>query len=163
NRTSLVAPDGLTVQYAYDRGNRLTQVRQGTQTFRFDYDANRRLVSQLAGPDGSTRVQIQLDHDDAGRPVQIRYQGLGTLLDQVSYTYDAAGNRTGAVFQNGDAITYAYDDSNRLVSEIRTGALGYSQTFEYDAAGNRTRQIIDGAVTTYQYNSVNQLIQENGS
>lgn len=164
NRSGLIAPDGLTVQYAYDAANQLIQAQQGNQTFTFVYDADGRMVRQEAGSAGSARVQMQIEYDDLDRPARMEYRdSANALLDSVRYTYDAAGNRSGATFADGDAVIYTYDAANRLTGERRTGALRYEQSFEYDAAGNRTRQVVDGAVTTFQYNPANQLVEENGA
>ncbi len=159
NRTQLIGPDGLTTRYTYDALDRLTQVVQGGQRIGLTYDANSRLIGQQMG-DG---VQMQIAYDSAGRTVEMGYQGAdGTVLDQLAYTYDAAGNRTRIDYANGDVLAYAYDDANRLTGEQRTGGLSYNQTFAYDAAGNRTQLVRDGTATTYQYNAGNQLTQSSG-
>ncbi|MGB5047968.1 MAG: RHS repeat-associated core domain-containing protein, partial [Caldilineaceae bacterium] len=159
NRTQLIGPDGLTTRYTYDALDRLTQVVQGSQQIGLTYDANSRLVGQQMG-DG---VRMQIDYDAAGRSVGMGYRGAGgAVLDQLTYTYDAAGNRTRIAYANGDVLAYTYDDANRLTGEQRTGGVSYSQTFAYDAADNRTRLVRDGTTTTYQYNAANQLTQSSG-
>ncbi len=159
NRTQLTGPDGLTTRYTYDALDRLTTVNQGGQRVTLAYDANSRLVGQTLG-DG---VLMQVGYDDAGRTVNMAYRNAGgALLDQLTYAYDAAGNRTQVKHADGDLIAYTYDAANRLTGEQRTGALAYNQTFVYDGAGNRTQSVQDGTTTTYQYNDLNQLTQTSG-
>lgn len=66
----------------------------------------------------------------------------GAVIQNISFTYDAVGNiltltdlsDTGA----GKAVTYTYDDLNRLLSASTTAASStpYLRTYEYTAIGN---------------------------
>ena len=78
------------------------------------------------------------------------------------YTYDAYGNRTNAHEDlNGTSydLTWTYDRANRLTSETRSGASSlFTRTrYTYDAAGNRQTQSVNGTLTTYQYDQMDQL------
>lgn len=53
--------------------------------------------------------------------------------DSISYSYDAAGNRTGMSDGSGDS-SYTYDGNNRLTGITKDGAVQVS--YRYDEAGN---------------------------
>src|SRR5262249_39579998 len=80
-----------------------------------------------------------------------------TLPDgrSISYTYDAASNRTGMTTPGG-LTAYAYDNANRLTSVVAPGA--GTITFGYDAANNRTqRSLPNGIAVNYGYDTLNRL------
>lgn len=80
-------------------------------------------------------------------------------LVSYAYTLDAVGNRTGVVEGNGTSLTWGYDTAYRLTSEQRlvSGTPVYSAAYEYDPVGNRTEQTVNGQVTTYTYNNLDQM------
>jgi RHS repeat-associated protein len=59
---------------------------------------------------------------------------------------------------NGDYVTWTYDATDQLLSDLRSGANAYTNTYSYDAAGNRRTQNLGGSITTYSYNSCNHII-----
>jgi YD repeat-containing protein len=85
------------------------------------YDTGGRLTS-AADPLGRTS---SYDYDARGRLIH------GTLpLGAASLQYDRADRLVGESFADGTALSWSYDDANRL-----TGATG--ATYAYDAAGHR--------------------------
>jgi RHS repeat-associated protein len=68
----------------------------------------------------------------------------GTVIQDISYTYDAVGNITQMVNASptsaSGTITFVYDDLDRLTSAIATSTptsvSGYVRTYTYDALGN---------------------------
>ena len=88
---------------------------------------------------------------------------------QYSYTLGAAGERTKVVETGADpaserTVEYAYDALYRLTSETVTDANGVSVTeYTYDSNSNRLTKTVDGAVTEYSYNELNQLVSETGT
>ena len=95
-------------------------------------------------------------------------EGAGTLLYQITYDYDLAGNRRNATETiNGIGtrnLTWGYDDLYRLTSESWTGPSAQMRTYEYDAAGNRTSRTINATAsgggqtfTRYWYDALNRL------
>ncbi|MFC1758533.1 RHS repeat domain-containing protein [Planctomycetota bacterium] len=54
-------------------------------------------------------------------------------------------------------MTWGYDNSYRLTSEARTGAVSYTSTFTYDDAGNRKTEKKDGVTTTFSYDLADQI------
>ncbi|AEA66109.1 RHS repeat-associated core domain-containing protein [Burkholderia gladioli] len=121
------------------------------------YDANGNVTS-LRKRDGQT---LQQGWDNLNRVISRTYPDSN---DNVQYTYDLRGLRTGTSFANGSySISYGWDTAGRSTSETESGKTIASQ---YDPAGNRTRVTWpDGFYTTTDYDVLNRpgTIRENGA
>jgi RHS repeat-associated protein len=153
-RTSMTVAGQTAVSYGYDNANRLTSVTQGSAVFALIYDdADRR--STLTFPNG---IVATYGYDNANRLTSLTYTLGSTTLGDLTYTYDAAGNRTsvgGSWARTGlpAALTSAtYDAGNRITAWAGT-------SFSYDLNGNLTN---DGT-TTYTWNARDQLTGLSGS
>ena len=153
-RTSMTVAGQPTITYTYDNANRLTQMSQGSSTVTMAYDAaGRRTVVTL--PNG---VVEEYTYDIASRLTGITYKQGATTLGNLTYTYDAAGNRTqigGSWARTGlpQAVTSAtYNAANRLTTWAGT-------TLTYDANGNLTN---DGA-KSYTWDARNRLSSMTGA
>lgn len=113
---------------------------------------------------------LDLDYDAQGR-LRSRKEAKGTLLETRSlYEYDAAGNLSAVVDENGHRTTYQYDSMNRIVRLTQPDPDGGGPlaspitTFTYDAAGN-LRTVTDplGRTTSSTYDSLNRLSSETDS
>jgi RHS repeat-associated protein len=137
-----------SVVYSYDNANRLTQITQGTSTVTIVPDAASRRTS-LTLPNN---VVVQYGYDNANRVTGITYKLGVTVLGNLTYTYDAAGNRTqvgGTFARTGLPAAVAsavYNAANQLT---QCGATPLT----YDNDGNLT---YDGT-NTYTWNARNQL------
>ncbi len=147
------------VSYHYDAASRLTQVSQGTLTVGLGYDvAGRR--SSLAYPNG---VTTNYGYDTASRLTSILHQGPTALVEALTYTYDAAGNRIGVTRANDhatvlpEAVQAAYDAANEQVQFGST-----VQNLIYDLNGNLTNQTDTIGETSYTWDARNRLIAING-
>jgi RHS repeat-associated protein len=136
------------VEYTYDAAHRLTAITQDTAAVALTYDdADRR--STLTYPNG---IVVTYDYDGANQLTSLSYDLGMTNLGTLTYTYDAAGNRTsvgGTWARTGlpSALASAtYDAANRLTSWGGTA-------FTYDDNGN----LIDDGPNTYTWNARNQL------
>lgn len=92
NRRATMTVSGQPiVNYTYDNANRLTQMTQGSSVVQFGYDnANRRTTLTLPN-----EVLVEYTYDSASRITNIAYKQNGTtLLGDLTYEYDKAGNRT---------------------------------------------------------------------
>jgi RHS repeat-associated protein len=142
------------ITYTYDNANRLTQITQGTSTVIIGYDVASRRTS-LTLPNG---IVVQYDYDNANRVTGITYKLGVTVLGNLTYAYDGAGNRTkigGTFARTGlpSAVASAvYDAANRLTNWGAT-------TLTYDNNGNLTS---DGT-NTYTWNARNQLASMTGA
>ena len=83
----------------------------------------------------------------------------GSVNSRFDYTFDALGRRTGMTTLDGQ-WTYNYDAVGQLTHAVfaSTNPTVPNQdlAYEYDAAGNRVRMIVNGVVTTYQANDLNE-------
>ncbi len=146
-RTSMTTTGQPAVTYTYDAANRLTQVSRGTTTVSMSYDAAGRRTS-LTLPNGVVTAYV---YDDAARVTTITYSRGGTLLGDLTYSYDAASNRTqiGGSFGRTaipQPATGTYDAANQQVT------FG-GKTLTYDLNGNLTN---DGS-RSYSWNARNRL------
>ena len=87
------------------------------------------------------------DYDPLYRLTRVAYPGGAT----VGYTYDAAGNRETMTDANGNPITYAYDDANRLLNA------GTTTNYEWDDNGNQIDKSGNEGITSYAHDSENRL------
>ncbi|MDX3193477.1 DUF6531 domain-containing protein [Streptomyces sp. MN03-5084-2B] len=151
----LNVPGRAPVRYVYDAVGALSQVQQsGTAVTTVSRDAVGRVQRIGAPGDG---VSQTYGYDDAGEVKTITYRAGQTVLGDLAYDYDAAGQpvRTGGSQsramlpeQFGVAV---YDRANRIRS-IGATPVGY------DPDGNLTS---DG-VAAYTWNARGQLATESG-
>jgi len=114
NRISTTDAEDRTTSYRYDGSSRMVQLTDpdGNVTI-FGYDDLGR-VSGISRPNG---VDSGYTYDAAGRVTGIENTGPKGLISSFAYQYDAAGNRTSQVEEDGAETTYQYDELNRL-SEV---------------------------------------------
>ena len=137
----------FVVEYEYDVMDRATNISWKTTSgeslggFAYEYDAVGRIVSRSHAI-GSNAFDRAYAYDDLDRLVSD---------GGVTYTYDAAGNRTTRT-ENGSTVTYTLGVGDRLASW--TGG-----SYTYDFAGNVTRIERDGRPTLeLAWNSQYQLV-----
>jgi YD repeat-containing protein len=152
-RTSLAVAGQPTINYTYDNANRLTLITQGSAIVGFGYDnANRR--TSLTLPNG---VLVEYAYDAASRVTGITYKQNGTtVLGNLTYEYDKAGNRTkvgGSFARTGVPQGVGSTNYNAANHQTTFG----DKTLTYDDNGNLV-SIVDGSGTTlYNWNARNQL------
>ena len=138
----------------------------------YTYDANGNRAS-VVYPDKKTKETYEYYNDNQLKKL-INTRADGSVMDEYSYTYDAAHNQTSKTETiNGTlkgTTNYSYDSLNRLteVTEPKktTETSGKLTKYTYDAAGNReTEQITTSTaagtqvtLNTYKYNEQNRLL-----
>jgi RHS repeat-associated protein len=160
----------VRTEYTYDAHGNLKTVRDGNGHLSVrGYDALDRQTTETDALNHTTttaydRLGLRVNLTDAnGAVTTYEYDGARrlTLIDypagtaDVTFTYDAAGNRKEMVDGVG-TTAWNYDDVNRpiSISDPITGTVGY----QYDNTGNRTLLIYpDGKQVGYDYNALNQL------
>jgi RHS repeat-associated protein len=141
-----------TVNYAYDNANRVTQITQGSSIVSFAYDIAGRRTS-LSLPNG---VLVEYGYDNASQVTEIRYKQGATVIGNLTYEYDKAGNRikTGGSFARTGIPQGVSSTAYNAANQQTTFA---DKTLTYDDNGNLT-SIVDGSGTTlYSWNARNQL------
>lgn len=163
-RTHLADPRGYVTAYQYDQLGRRTLLTDpldhAWETEYSSLDGGTQTV--LTDPNG---VPTQRDFDRLGRLVSIGYDAPANTPD-VTFTYDAAGNRVAMVEDDGTAnirITgYAYDDARRL-KQVNFDTDGdedidESVSYAYDLRGQRTRLTLPGSLDViYTYDQKGRL------
>jgi RHS repeat-associated protein len=140
------------VVYTYDNANRLTNIQQGTSNIVIGYDdADRR--TSVTYPNTNS---ITYGYNVASELTSLTYKAGATVLGDLTYTYDLAGNRikTGGTFARSNLppalATTVYNANNQQTT--------FGTTAEtYDLNGNLATSTDVGVTTTYTWNTRNQL------
>jgi RHS repeat-associated protein len=153
-----------TTTNAYNDGGQLTQVTGpdpdggGSQTApvtTYAYDRNGNQLTTVDPKGNATGTSgdgtTAYSYDRANRLIGVDYSD---STPDVSYAYDADGNRT-SMTDGAGTVTYSYDNENQLTSASR-GSDTFS--YAYDPAGDiTTRTYPDSTTTTYTYDHDNRL------
>ncbi len=139
----------LIVQYIYDNAGNLMQKDNGNGTFTvytYDGDGDVLSITNYAPSTGST------SYDPAN----------STVNSFDNYHYDALHNVAIDTNQDGQWV-YTYDADGQLTKAVFTpnatdpdGLTAQNLQYVYDAAGNRVSESVNGVVTTYVVNNVNE-------
>lgn len=149
NVTTVTDTMGRTTTYQYDAANRATSVTNPLGSVTFTYTAR----NQIATVKDAQNNLSSYGYDNAGRVLKADLPGSDS---DVTYTYDANGNRTKMVDPNG-TTTYAYDSLDRLTTVTRGGR---TFTLGYDAGSRLTTLTSpDGATTGYAYDADGRITQ----
>ena len=149
NLLSTTDTNGHTTSYTYDAaGNRASKTNALGETWHYSYDANGNLT-ETKTPSGGTIDQV---YDSENRLIHKSYSG---DTPSVSYTYDAAGNKTQMTDGVGTTL-YTYDAGGQLI-EASTPSGNFLYT--YDPSGDLlSRTYPNGLKTTYTYNDSNEMV-----
>jgi YD repeat-containing protein len=150
---------GLQTEIQYDGHGRQSQVHRpemdADRAFSYEYNANDTLHLATDARGVKTTytynnrrliTELSFDKTQALNPASIAETG------NVSFTYDAAGNRTSMTDASG-SIAYTYDQYSRLVTEAQTFA-GLSGTYHLNYAysvGGTLTSLTDEFNTTLNY------------
>jgi len=146
------------VVYTYDDINRLKRITQGAAIVLFDYDdAGRRRSLTLPND-----ILVEYDYDDASRVKDITYKLGTTVLGNLTYTYDAAGNRTkigGSFARTGVPQAIASATYNAANQQLALG----DKTMTYDLNGNLDSITDSSSTTNYTWDARNKLTDISGA
>lgn len=156
-----IYPDSTVVTKNYDTRNRLTSIAKNNTTLvAYQYNnANQVTVKSFANG-----VVSNIQYDFANRLSSI--STAGGSIQHTLFTYDNERNKTSVNRLNNPALSeqFTYDNGKRLI-DYRRGIIGgtpaIQNTYSYDAVGNRTNASLNGTVTTYASNNLNQLTGSN--
>ena len=158
---------------SFDAASRLLTVSDGTNSAAYSYLANSPLVGQIVlANNGTMRMTASKTYDNLNRLTKI-VNGNGTIpaVDQRSYAYNSANQRTGMTNVDGSYWVYSYDALGQVTSGIRywsDGSLVAGQQFDYtfDTIGNRLSTLAGGdanglnlRAANYANNTNNQIVR----
>jgi RHS repeat-associated protein len=142
NRTSLRTRAGDTIAFAFDALNRLsgkTAPGQGAYTYGYNLHSEPTSVAKAAAGTASAHTTTY-DYDAAGRAL---YESNDTR--QVSYQYDAAGNRERTTWPDGYFVAYRADALNRMQYAWRNHTSANEVAFYvYDQLSRRSYSCFGG-------------------
>jgi RHS repeat-associated protein len=144
----ITGADGRVRDAEFDERGRRTSMRDARGSTSYIYDAASRLT-QVGLPNG---VVQHFDYDALGRRTR-RFGGSPSEpVDEESYTYDPAGNMTGASTSSG-TVAMSYDPAGRIQT---VSAQGATSTYGYEK-GRLVEQADPGGTSTFAYNPDGQL------
>lgn len=108
-------------------------------------------------------IVASYEYDEVNRLVREKtVDKNGAPVVEYEYTLGAAGERL-KVVETDRTVEYEYDELYRLTKETVTTGNGTTVTeYTYDRNSNRLTKTVDGEVTEYTYNELNQLVSETG-
>lgn len=163
NITRRTYPDATQVDYSYDALSRMASVAQGGRTVSYAYDAASNLVTTtLPAANGYAETR---SYDRAGRLNEVKTQKGATVLADIAWTRDPAGNplaetRTGT---SPVSKSFTYDNMDRLTGVcFQAGSCpGVSDPFirwTYDGVGNRLTEQRPTGTTSYTYDQMDRML-----
>ena len=173
-------PDGSREDYEYDAAGKVTAFanRRGERIGYHYYNTGqlewieypsgrkRHFTYFLTGDlqrvdefDGYTVVDfVEYERDASRRVTKVKVPGrIEPETYDISYAYDAAGNRTFMAYPDGYSLHYQYDDADRL-PRIADGDDNTLVAYEHAAGGRRTKKTLgNDTYTLYQYDDLDRL------
>lgn len=168
NTISIISPDSSKTEYIFNIAGLPESVylTSGTTTpvtsriANFDYSPLGQPTTVISGSGATTTNTYDSAHLYRLSNKKT-LSALGTVLQDLTYSYDAVGNITSindaSQTNTKKSVGYGYDDLYRLTSVTATSTMSggdYAQTFTYDLLGNITDKT-SGAVTFYAYAGTN--------
>ncbi|WP_301549369.1 DUF6531 domain-containing protein [Planomonospora parontospora] len=149
---STTATDVVLETNTYDAAKNLIRrvTGDGKEQTDYAYDAAGRLTSTILDPDGLKRTTA-MDYDKGNNVIKRTFTGSGSSsrIESVEYAYNASGQMTRQVIENGDAdltSTWVYDDRGLLVEQI-------------DPRGNTSGATAADFTTTMRYDLLGRLVE----
>lgn len=176
--------DMYDVAFAYDRVGNLTSLTDvgGTTGYTF---TNLNMTETITDPDGGVttyryddaqhgtwRTSIDyandttstMTYDASGRVTRVvNREADGTVASDLGYEFKKGTQDAmlrSKVTTPARSTTYGYDKVNRLTSAVLTingGGTASTHSYTYDGAGNRTKAVVNGATSSFSYNTADQL------
>ena len=159
-RTKRVLPNGVITDWQYDWRDYVTNLvhkrfSDGQVLVSFGYvRANGGEPTRITREDGS---YVELKYDGALRLTNEVYRTSGgSLVEEIAYGYDAAGNRT-RFLKAGVTLTNAVSGGYRITALKNAASGATAESFAYDNGG-RVTYIERGSITNrLGYNTADQL------
>jgi RHS repeat-associated protein len=164
-RIKMVDQTGFTTKYTYNAQGQLAGLTDGNgnQIVSYTYDADGRLSKTTNG--NGTYTTDQYDAD--GNVLHlINYTPGGAINSRFDYGYNSLGLETTEGTLDG-TWTYSYDADGELTQAVfasnnPASIPNQNLVYNYDAMGNRTSTVINGVTTTYVSNDMNEYTSVGG-
>ena len=157
-RIQMVDQSGYTIKYVYTPAGELLKLTDANNIaiVTYTYDAAGRLTRQ----DNANGTYSTYQYDAAGNVLHlINYAPGGGVNSRFDYSYNLLGQVAGMATLDG-AWTYTYDAAGQLTRAIFTSTNpaipNQDLAYNYDPAGNRTSTVINGVTTAYTANAMNE-------
>ncbi len=165
---------GRETNYTYDEVNQLELIAHPdvhyTTAYTYDANGNRLTMTDTRGAcetgytsscslnttENDTTTYV---YDDLNRLASVQTTFDGTSRT-VSYTHDAANNRTSITYPDSKVASYSYDALNRL-EQVTASWFAGTTDYDYDAAGRLILTTLPSSTdleTTYDYDDANRLV-----
>ena len=158
NPTNATFADNTTESRAYDSSDRLLSIRTANASnvtllsINYSYDLSG--LQTAIDETGAKPRHVQYTYDRRRRLTgETIIPDIGAAR-QITYTYDAAGNRITRSDSAVGITTSTYDVNDRLLSETINGL---STRYTYDASGNTLTRTTGADQTLYSYTSDHRL------
>jgi RHS repeat-associated protein len=159
-RTKRALPNGVITDWQYDWRDYVTNVihkrfSDGQTLMSFGYvRANGGEPTRIIREDGS---YVNLNYDAALRLTNEVYRTAGgSLVEEIAYGYDAAGNRT-RFLKAGTTLTNAVSGGYRITQLKNASNGSVMETNGYDSGGRVTAIYRDSMLRNLGYNTADQL------
>ncbi len=166
-RVTARSVNGVSETRSFDALGRLSGITNPLGSFAYTYEGPTGRLSSLAYPNGQMSRFAYFDAAGLNRLKSIQnLKGDGSNLSTFGYDYDASGQiatwTQAADAQAPRVFTFQYDAVGQLLNGTlhdgsATGNALRAYLYGYDAAGNRTSEQIDGLLTNFTHNDVNQI------
>jgi RHS repeat-associated protein len=157
----------------FDAAGRVTTIANPLGTFSYTYDGATDRLSSAAHNAGVKSLFTYFPNNQDRRLKEIRnVKPDGTTpLSVFDYTYDASGRiltwkqQVDTAAATAASWTLGYDNADQLLSASisQSGSPTKNYSWTYDAAGNRKTEMVDGSTTTFNYNALNELVNNSST
>ncbi len=143
--------------YEFNKLDQNTVVKNGTGTYRFDYDEKGNVKTYTpANGAGTTYIYDEVGQVASASTGAINPSGDVQSILNEKYEYDLNGNRKRITYADGTSMQFTYDDLDQLRTETLPD--GQTNEYRYDGFGNRNYiKIGNQEAVTPTYNLANQM------
>lgn len=143
--TRVVRPDAQAMNFAYDNAGRLSTLTLPSGQMSYSYDATKGHLATITAPGGST---LSYNYDG---PLLTGTTWAGSVSGNVSRTYDNSFRVTSNTVNNGNTISFQYDNDDLLIKAGNMTLTREQQT------GLLTGTTLGNVTDTRSYNSFPEL------
>ena len=149
---SMKNPLSYVTKYEYNEFGYVSKVKNnsGSTITEYTYDSYGRVIKQKNSSSSYTEYTYSLGMLES----IINYGKNKTVLSKFIYTYNSYGLIESVETLDG-IFKYEYDSMGRVIKIESSSSI---ITYAYDSLGNRTSMTIDGEVTDYVVNELNQYV-----